>query len=172
MKEREGAVTLDGAPLTVIGDRLEVGDRAPDFHLVANDLSEKTLADYTGKPLLVSVVPSLFTGICDAQTRRFDEEAVALQGRANFVTVSIDHPFAQKGWCGNAGAETIDVLSDHRDMSFGDAWGTHVKELRLEQRAVFVVDADGIIRHAQYVPEIGRHPDYDGALAALTSLTG
>jgi len=172
MKERKSAVTLNGKPQTVLGEALKAGDSAPDFRLLADDLSVKTLKDFAGKPLLVSVVPSLDTGICDAQSRRFDQEALKLKDRVNFVTVSVDLPFAQKRWCNEAAAETMQFLSDHREMNFGDAWGTHVKELRLEQRSVFVVDAGGVIRYAQYVPEIAQHPDYDDVLAALKEVAG
>jgi thiol peroxidase len=172
MTERKGAVTLNGKPQTVLGETLKAGEKAPDFRLLADDLSVKTLKDFAGKPLLVSVVPSLDTGICDAQSRRFDQEALKLKDRVNFVTVSVDLPFAQKRWCNEAAAETMQFLSDHRDMNFGDAWGTHVKELRLEQRSVFVVDAGGVIRYAQYVPEIAQHPEYEEVLAALQKVVG
>jgi len=172
MKERQGAVTSNGKPLTVMGKALKAGDKAPDFRVVANDGSEKTLRDFAGQPLLVSVVPSLETGICDAQSRRFDQEALKRKGKVNFITVSADLPTAQKRWCNQAAAQTIQVLSDHREMSFGNAWGTHVKEIRLEQRSVFVVDASGVVRYAQYVPEIAQHPDYDEVLAALKEVTG
>lgn len=172
MSERSGAVTFKGNPLTALGEPLNVGDKAPDFELVANDLSSVTLADSSGKTRLLSVVPSLDTGICDAQTRRFNEEISKLGDTVVGYTISADLPFAQKRWCGNAGVERIITLSDHRDMSFADAYGTHVKELRLEQRAVFVVGPDGVIRYVEYVPEIAQHPDYDAALAALNEVAG
>jgi thiol peroxidase len=172
MKERQGAVTLNGKPQTVLGEALKAGDRAPDFRLRATDGSTKSLRDFAGKPLLVSVVPSLDTGICDAQSRRFDQEAVRLKEKVNFITVSVDLPTAQKRWCNEAAAETIQVMSDHFDMNFGDAWGTHVKEMRQEQRSVFVVDAGGVVRYVQYVPEIAQHPDYDEVLAALQKVVG
>lgn len=172
MTERTGELTFKGKPLTVIGDQLNVGDQAPNFTLVANNLSEVKLADSAGKIRLISVVPSLDTGICDAQTRRFNEEMSKMGDNVIGYTISVDLPFAQSRWCGNAGVERVITLSDHRDMNFGDAYGTHVKELRLEQRAVFVVDADGTICYVEYVPEIAQHPDYDAALAALKEVTG
>jgi thiol peroxidase len=172
MKERKGAVTSNGQPQTVIGEALKEGDKAPDFRLLAGDGSARTLRDFEGKPLLVNVVTSLDTGICDAQSRRFDQEALKLKGKVNFITVSADLPTAQKRWCNEAAAETIQVLSDHYDMNFGNAWGTHVKELRLEQRSVFVVDASGVVRYVQYVPEIAQHPEYDDVLAALQKVVG
>jgi thiol peroxidase len=170
--ERFGAVTSGGNRLTVRGDALEVGDEAPEFSLVANDMSKVTLTDSAGKVRLISVVTSLDTGICDAQTRRFNEEAASLGENVLVLTVSADLPFAQKRWCGGAGIDRVQVLSDHREMSFGDAYGTHVAELRLEQRSIFVVDANDQVTHVQYVPEIGQHPDYESALAAVRNATG
>ncbi len=165
--ERPGAVTHKGRPRTVIGPVLKAGDRAPDFTLLANDLSKVTLADSAGKVRLISVVSSLDTGICDAQTHRFNEEAVNFGDDVVVLTVSVDLPAAQKRWCGAAGVDRVQTLSDHFDMNFGDAYGTHVKELRWEQRAIFVVDRDDVIRYVEYVPEIAQHPDYEAALAAL-----
>ena len=165
--ERVGGVTQKGKPMTVIGAKLKPGDKAPDFRLVANDLSEVTLADSAGKVRLISVVPSLDTSICDLQTRRFNQEAAGFGADVVVLTVSVDLPYAQKRWCGAAGVERVQTLSDHRDMNFGDAYGTHIKELRLEQRSIFVVDRDGVIRYLEYVPETAQHPDYDAALAAV-----
>jgi len=168
--ERTAAVTRKGQPLTVIGPKLEVGDRAPNATLVANDGSTVSLDDYAGKLRLISVVFSLDTRICDMQTRHFNEEAANLGPNAVVLTISTDLPFAQKRWCGAAGIDRVITLSDHRLMSFGDAYGTHIKELRMEQRSIFVIDKDGIIRYVEYVPEVGQHPDYDKALAAAKAL--
>ncbi len=170
--ERVGGVTFKGQPLIVIGKELKPGDRAPDFRLLDNDLREVTLADSTGKVRLISVVPSLDTSICDLQTRRFNQEAASFGPDVVVLTVSADLPFAQKRWCGAAGVDRVQTLSDHRDMNFGDAYGTHIKELRLEQRAVFVVDREGIVRYAEYVPEVAQHPNYDAALAAVREVVG
>lgn len=170
MSERFGAVTFKGIPQTVLGNTVMVGNRAPDFALVANDLSQKSLADYTGRIRLISVVPSLDTGICDAQTRRFNEEAMRLGEDIVVLTVSADLPFAQKRWCGAAGIDRVVTLSDHKDMNFGQAYGTYVSELRVLQRAIFVVDADDVIQYAEYVPEIAQHPNYDAAIQAVESL--
>ena len=172
MSERPGDITFKGKPLTVIGNKLQVGDKAPDFELLANDLSPVTLADSAGKVRLISVVPSLDTGICDAQTRRFNEEIPKFGMNVLGYTVSADLPFAQVRWCGAAGVDQIQTLSDHRNMSFGRAYGTYVKELRLEQRSIFVIDADDTIRYVEYVPEIAQHPDYEAALAALKEVAG
>lgn len=174
MTERPGAVTRKGMSLTVIGDELKVGDKAPDFELTDELFSTEvvTLADSAGKIRLISVVPSLDTGICDAQTRRFNEEISKYGDNVIGYTVSVDLPVAQKRWCGNAGVERVKTLSDYRNMSFGTAYGTYIKEVRVEQRAVFIVDANDTIRYVEYVPEIAQHPNYDAALAALQEVVG
>ncbi len=169
--ERPQAVTLKGNPLTLVGPELKVGDRAPDFTVVTRDLKPFTLADTEGKVRIFSVVPSLDTPVCDTQTRRFNKEAGDLAG-TRIYTISMDLPFAQARWCAAAGVDRLVMLSDHRDASFGRAWGTLIKELRLESRAIFVVDEAGVIRYAQYVPEVSEHPDYDAALAAARQLAG
>jgi len=134
--EREAAVTLKGKPMTVIGPKLEAGDKAPNATLVANDGSTVSLDDYAGKLRLVSVVYSLDTGLCDLQTHRFNSEAANLGPDAVVLTISTDLPMAQKRWCGAAGIDRVITLSDHRLMSFGDAYGTHIEELRMEQRSI------------------------------------
>ncbi|NOZ60167.1 MAG: thiol peroxidase [Calditrichaeota bacterium] len=168
--ERKGDVTFQGNPLTVIGPKLKIGDKAPNFKILSNELTEVTLNSSAGKIRLISVVPSLDTGICDAQTRRFNEEAAKFGSDVVVLTVSVDLPFAQKRWCGAAGIDRVETLSDHRDMNFGNAYGTHVKELRLEQRSIFIVDKNDIIRYVQYVPEIAQHPDYEEAISALNKV--
>jgi thioredoxin-dependent peroxiredoxin len=170
--ERFGDYTSKGNPLTVIGEKLKVGDKAPDFTLAANDLSRVSLSDFAGKVCLISVVPSLDTGLCDAQTRRFNQEAADLGDNVVVLTVSAEHPFNQRRWCGAAGIDRVQVLSDHMDMSFGTAYGTYVKELRLEQRSIFVVDASGTITYVEYLPELTQHPDYESAVAAAKTAVG
>lgn len=168
--ERKNGVTLGGKPLTVIGPALKAGDKAPDFKLLANDSSAVTLKDSNGKYRLISVVTSLDTGICDAQTRRFNEEAAKLGNDVVVLTVSADLPTAQKRWCGAAGIDRVITLSDHFDMNFGSAYGTYIKEIRLEQRAIFIVDNQNLIRYVEYVPEVAQHPDYEKALDALKKI--
>ncbi len=170
--ERPNAVTFLGNPLTLIGNELKPGDPAPDATLVRQDLQTVRLSDYFGKVLLISVVPSLDTGVCSAQTKRFNEEASQLPESVRVLTISMDLPFAQKRFCGAENIDKIEVLSDHRDASFGQAYGTLVKELRIESRAVFVIDPQGTIRYAEYVPEITNHPNYESALQAVRSLIG
>ncbi|WP_435873868.1 thiol peroxidase [Polycladomyces subterraneus] len=164
-QERTGVVTFKGNPVTLIGPEIKVGDVAPNFKVLANDLSEVTLDDTKGSVRIISVVPSLDTGVCDAQTRRFNEEAAKLEG-VHILTISVDLPFAQKRWCGAAGIDKVQTLSDHRDLSFGTAYGVVIKELRLLARAVFVIDQNDKVVYAEYVPEIAQHPNYEAAIGA------
>jgi thiol peroxidase len=170
MKERAGAVTMKGNPLTLLGTKLGVGDPAPDFTAVGNDLNPVKFSSYRGKVCIVSSVPSLDTPVCDMETRRFNTEAAKLGDRVAVLTVSMDLPFAQKRWCAAAGVENLTTLSDHRDAAFGSAWGLLIKELRLLARAVYVVDKEGVIRHAQLVKEIAEEPDYDAVIEATRKL--
>jgi thioredoxin-dependent peroxiredoxin len=163
--ERPGATTLRGNPLTLIGPELKAGDSAPDFTLVDTDLKTVGLKDTGNGIRIFSVVPSLDTPVCDAQTKRFNEEAAKLP-KVSIYTVSMDLPFAQKRWCGAFGVDKVKMLSDHREGAFGSSYGTLIKELRIESRAIFVVDSDNKIRHAEYVKEVADFPNYDSALAA------
>jgi thiol peroxidase len=156
---------MRGNPLTLIGPALAPGDKAPDFKLVDNGLKDVTLADTGSQVRIISVVPSLDTPVCDMQTKRFNEEAAKLPG-VSIITVSMDLPFAQKRWCGAFGVDKIKMLSDHRDGSFGSSYGTLIKDLRIESRAIFVLDKSNTIRHVEYVKEVADHPNYDTALAA------
>lgn len=167
--ERTGVLTIHDNPLTLIGQPVSVGDTAPNFTLTANDMSAVTLADSAGKVRLISVVPSLDTGICDAQTRRFNEEAAKMGDGVVIMTVSAEHPFNQKRWCGAAGIDKVQVLSDHQAMDFGTKYGTYIKEWRLEQRAIIVVDANDTVTYTEYIPEVAQHPDYDAALTAAAA---
>jgi len=163
-------VTFKNGPVTLVGDEVKVGDHAPDFTVLANDLSPVTLKDSEGKIRLFSVVPSLDTGVCDAQTRRFNEEAANLGDNVVIYTVSVDLPFAQKRWCGVAGIDAVQTVSDHRDLSFGEAYGVYIQELRLLARAVFVVDANDKVTYVEYVPEATDHPNYEAAIEAVKAL--
>ncbi|GLW05798.1 putative thiol peroxidase [Microtetraspora sp. NBRC 13810] len=162
--ERTGVTTFRGRPVTLVGTEVKAGMPAPGFTVLDNDLSPVTLDSSRGTVRIVSVVPSLETPVCDQQTRRFNEEAAKLDG-VTVLTVSVDLPFAQRRWCGAAGVEAVRTLSDHRDLSFGAAYGVLVKELRLLSRAVFVIDSDDQIIHAEYVPAIEEHPDYEKAVS-------
>jgi thiol peroxidase len=164
--ERPAATTLKGNPLTLIGPELKPGDSAPDFSLVDKGLKPVTLKDTGNHVRIFSVVPSLDTPVCDAQTKKFNEAAAGLPD-VDIFTVSMDLPFAQSRWCGAFGVDRVKMLSDHRDGSFGANYGTLIKELRIESRAIFVVDRQNRIRHAEYVKEVADYPNYEAALTAV-----
>lgn len=163
-------VTFKNNPVTLLGNEVKVGDIAPDFTVLANDLTPVTLKDSEGKIRLFATVPSLDTGVCDAETRRFNEEAAKLGEDVVVYTVSVDLPFAQKRWCGAAGIDRVVTVSDHKDLSFGKAYGVVIEELRLLARAVFVVDREGIVRYVEYVHETTNHPNYEAAINAVKEL--
>jgi thiol peroxidase len=169
--ERPGATTLRGEPRTLIGPELKPGDPAPDFSVVDSSLKPVDLSATGNHVRVFSVVPSLDTPVCDAQTKRFNEEAAKLPN-VDFYTVSMDLPFAQKRWCGAFGVDKVKMLSDHKDGSFGSHYGTLIKEMRIESRAIFVVGQDNKIKHAEYVKEVGDYPNYDSALAAARTAAG
>ncbi|MGX1435727.1 thiol peroxidase [Mammaliicoccus sciuri] len=162
-------VTFKNEPITILGEEVKIGSVAPDFTVLANDLSEKTLKDYEGKKKLISAVPSLDTGVCSQQTRKFNEEAANEQDGV-VLTISNDLPFAQKRWCAAEGLDNVITLSDHRDLSFGENYGVIMKELRLLARSVFVLDKDNKVVYAEIVSEGTNHPDYDKALEAFKNL--
>jgi thiol peroxidase len=165
---RAGAVTLKGNPLTLVGKALKAGDTAPDFKLQKNDLSDATLADSAGNTRIITTIPSLDTSVCDAQTRRFNQEAAALPG-VEILVVSMDLPFAQKRWCGAAGIDKVTTLSAHRCGKFAEDYGVLIQGGPLDRctaRAVFVVDGAGKLKHVEYVAETATPPNFDAALAA------
>ena len=159
------SITFKGNPVTLLGEEVKVGQKAPNFTVLANNLTPVTLEDSKGMVRLISVVPSIDTGVCDAQTRRFNVEAAKLQN-TKVLTISVDLPFAQTRWCAAAGIENVQTLSDHRDLSFGTAYGVAIKELRLLARAIFVVDSNDEVVYVEYVSETTNHPDYEKAIEA------
>lgn len=169
MEERAGAVTMKGSPLTVLGPVRKPGEKLPDFALVDTNLQPVRAGDTAGKVRIFASVPSLDTPVCDRETRRFNEAASALGG-VEVIVISTDLPFAQKRWCGAAGVDRVRPLSDYQTGSFGQAMGTLIKDLRLESRAIFVVDKSNTIRYAEYVPEIASEPNYERALEAAKQL--
>ncbi|MDP2968720.1 MAG: thiol peroxidase [Deltaproteobacteria bacterium] len=171
MKERTGIITMKGNPLTLIGNELKVGDVAPDFVALNNDLSPIKFSSFRGKICILSSVPSLDTPVCDMETRRFNEEAGRLGADVVILTISMDLPFAQKRWCAATGTDKIQTLSDHRDASFGTSYGVLIKELRLLARAVFLVDRKGTLQYMQMVKELTSEPDYGAILSALKKLS-
>jgi len=170
MEERKDVITMKGEPLTLLGKGLEAGEPAPDFEVLANDLSPVKLSSFLGKVCIISSVPSLDTSVCDTMTRRFNEEVGSLGGDVVVLTISMDLPFAQSRWCGAAGVENVQTLSDHRDASFGNAYGVLIKELRLLARAVFVVDKEGVVRYVKIVNELTNEPDYEAVLKVIRDL--
>ena len=163
------SVTLRGNPLSLGGSEVSVGQAAPDFTVVNNDLQPVKLSEAQGKVIILSAVPSVDTPVCDTETRRFNEEAAKLGEGIEIWTLSMDLPFAQKRWCGAAGVEQVKTLSDFRDRAFAAGYGVLITDGPLAgvtARAVFVVGKDGILKHVEYVSEIANEPDYDTALNA------
>jgi thiol peroxidase len=170
MPERTGIVTIGGNAVTLLGNEIKVGDKAPDFEVVDNDMKPVRFSSYDGKVRIIASVASLDTSTCDVETRRFNTEAAGLGGDVAILTISMDLPFAQKRWCGAAGIDSVAVLSDHRAAEFGNAYGVLIKENRLLARAIFVVDREGVVRYTQIVPELSHEPDYEEALKAANEL--
>jgi len=171
VKERTGIVFSKGNPLTLVGNEVRVGDKAPDFEVLANDMTPIRLSSLKGKIGILSSVLSLDTGTCNTETRTFNEAASKLGDDVIVLTISMDLPFAQKRWCAAEGVERIITASDHRDASFGTSYGVLIKESRLLARVVFVVDKEGIVRYIQYVKETSNEPDYEAVLSAVRKLT-
>lgn len=161
---RKDQVTMGGNPVTLLGKSIKVGDKAPDFTVLDAGLAPVKLSSQKGKTVIISVVPSIDTSVCAAQTRRFNEEAAKLDNIA-ILTISVDLPFALGRFCAAEGIEAVQTLSDHKDLDFGTKYGYVIEELRLLARGIVVVDPDGIVQHVEYVPEVTDHPDYDKALA-------
>ena len=169
-QERSGVITFKGNPMTLLGPDVKVGAAAPDFTVVDNALQPVTLASNQGKVLLLAVVPSIDNPVCDTMTRKFNEQAAKLPDSVVVLTVSVDLPFAQKRWCGNAGIDRVKTVSDYRERSFGLAYGVLIKELLLLARAVFVIDKNGKVAYREIVKEGTSEPDYEAALAAARKL--
>ncbi|WP_106496897.1 thiol peroxidase [Lentibacillus sp. Marseille-P4043] len=161
-------VTFNQDPVTLLGTEIKVGDSAPNFTVLSNELNEVSLDKYQGKVKLIAAVPSVDTGVCAEETRRFNEEAEKIPG-VQVLTISMDLPFAQTRWCAANGIKNLDTLSDHRDADFGEKYGVLIKELRLLARAVFVVDSNDKVTYVEYVDEVTNHPDYQKALEAAKS---
>jgi thioredoxin-dependent peroxiredoxin len=165
-EERKGAVTMRGNPLTLVGPELKPGQKAPDFSLIGKDMKPVTLGQFKGKVKIIAAIPSLDTPVCDAETRRFNEEASKLPGDVQVLTVSMDLPFAAARWCGAAGVDKVQTLSDYRGAHFGETYGILIKELYLDARAIFVIDKDDNLAHVEYVKEVANQPNFEAALDA------
>lgn len=171
MDERKGAFSSRGKALTVYGKELAVGDTAPRFTVSKSLLENVDSKDILkNKVTILSTVPSLDTGICDMQTRKFNEEASKLGENVQVVTISMDLPTAQARWCGAAGLDNAIVLSDYKEADFGKAFGCLVIEMRVLQRGAFVIDVDGVIQYAEYMSDISMQPNYDAVIKVAKSL--
>lgn len=170
-QQTERTVTLQGRELTLVGDELKVGQKAPDFKVISNDMTPmKFYRTYKGRVVLISSVPSLDTPVCDIETRKFNSEAQKLSSDIDIITISMDLPFAQKRWCGANGVDRVKTYSDYLKADFGKSYGVLIKELRLLARCLFIIDKDGIIRYIQLVKEISNEPNYDEVINNLKSI--
>lgn len=170
MRERKNIIKMKGNPLTLVGHEVKVGDDAPDFTVLGENLDPVTLSSFKGKTVVIVSVPSIDTPVCDLETRRFNQEAAKLGDKVTILGVSMDLPFAQKRWCGAAGVEKVKMLSDYRDASFGNNFGVLIKELRLLARTVFIIDPKGKVAYIQYVEETTTEPNYNEVLTALKKM--
>jgi len=167
--ERKGIITMHGNPLTLVGNEVKTGDKAPDFLVIDSEREEKSLADYKGKVKLISVTPSLDTPVCDLQINQFEKDATDFSSDVAVLNISVDLPFAIKRFCSTGSIDMVVALSDHRYVSFGEAYGVLIKELRLLARSIFVVDKNDIVRYVQMVNEQTNEPDYAAAIEAIKS---
>ncbi|MHC4557372.1 MAG: thiol peroxidase [Planctomycetota bacterium] len=170
MTDMQATVTLEGSPLNLAGNQPKVGEPAPDFEVLSNDMSAVKLSTFQGKVCVICSVPSLDTPVCDTEVRKFNERATSLGDDIVVLVISMDLPFAQQRWCGAAGVKNVQTLSDYRNAEFGSTYGMLIKELRLLARAVFVVDKKGIIRYIETVGELTNEPDYEAAFKALIGI--
>ncbi len=169
MIESSVKVTFAGNPLTLLGNEIKVGDKAPDFHAVGAGLNPVKLADFAGKTVIIAAYPSIDTSVCAAQNRRFNSEVNQLNNVV-VLSVSCDLPFAQSRFCAAEGLENIKTISDHKDLDFGEKYGFVIKELRLLARGTVVIDKSGVVRYVEYVPEVTNEPDYEAAMAVVKTL--
>ena len=169
MKESSVKVTFAGNPLTLLGNEIKVGDKAPDFNAIGAGLTPVKLSDFAGKTIIIAVYPSIDTSVCAAQNRRFNAEANQLKDVV-VLSVSCDLPFAQSRFCAAEGLENIKTVSDHKDLEFGEKYGFVIKELRLLARGTVIIDQSGIVKYVEYVSEVTHEPDYDAAVNIVKGL--
>lgn len=168
--ERKDVVTVEGNPLTLIGEEIKEGQDAPDFTVLDADLKEVSLKDLDGKIKLIAAVPSLDTPVCDLQIKRFNDEASQVSKDVAIIFISMDLPFAQKRFCQAYDIKTVKTFSDHRDADFGKKYGVLIKELRLLARSIFIIDKNNKVTYVEYVKELTEHPDYEAVLGALKKI--
>ena len=156
-----------GSPLAVLGNEIKAGSKAPAFKLTANDMSDITEATYAGKKIVLLSFPSLDTPVCSLETKKFNQEAAKFDDQIKVIAVSRDLPFAQKRWCGTEGVENILTTSDYKYRTFGESFGVLIQDWQLLSRAVFIINADGVVKYVEYVDEISSEPDYEKVLKAI-----
>lgn len=169
MQKRTNEVTMQGKPITLLGPRLKAGDKAPDFTVVTNDLAPLKLSDFAGKVVIINAVPSIDTGVCDAQVRKFNQLA-AILGNTVILSISVDLPFALSRYCAAEGINAVKTTSDYQHLDFGLKYGFVIEELRLLSRGIVVIDTQNVIQYIEYVKEVSDHPNYDAALEAAQKL--
>jgi thiol peroxidase len=172
LPQKKGLVTLKGKPLTLLGQELKVGDKAPEFQVIDKSMNPVKLSDFKGKTILISVTPSVDTSVCDLQAKRFNKMATEVSKDVVILNISVDLPYALTRWCAATGSDQIKTLSDHRDLDFGIKYGLVIKEMMLLFRSVWIIDKNGIIQYIQIVPEFVNEPDYEDAFNALKKLVG
>ncbi len=172
MAGQSASVTMRGEPVTLGGKPPAVGEKAPDFTAVSQDMSPKRLSDYKGKTVVLTAVPSLDTAVCDVETKKFNERAGEFNGSVEFVTVSMDLPFAQKRWCGANGVKNVTTLSDFKQHDFARKYGLRMEENGLLARTVYVIGPDGTITYREIVPEVTKEPNYEAAIEAARDANG
>lgn len=170
MTERKNIISFQGSPMTLLGNEIKIKDKAPDVTLINNDMKPVKISDYRGNNLIIATVPSLDTPVCDMETRRFNSEASKLDKNVQILTISMDLPFAQKRWCGQAGVDHVTTLSDYNGSTFGKEYGVLIKELNLLARTIFILDKEGIVRYTQIVKEITSEPNYEEVLNEIKKL--
>ena len=170
MTDAKNTIKFQGNPLILVGSQPGVGEPAPDFEVITNDMSPVKISEQQGKVLVICSVPSLDTPVCDTEVRKFNKQATSFGDDVAVLVISMDLPFAQMRWCGAAGVKNVQTLSDHKKADFGNAYGVLIKDLRLLARAVFVVDKKGVIRYIEIVDELTNEPDYEAALKAVREI--
>lgn len=172
LPSRISSVTAGGEPIVLLGDELKTGQQAPTFKVVDNNFKPVMLTDFQGQTVLLSVVPSIDTGICSLQTKRFNEEVSKLPDSVTLLTISTDLPFAQKRFCEQEQVANMAVLSDAVWRDFGSSYGLLIKDMGLLTRAIIIIDKQGKVVYQQLVPELAQEPDYSAALQALQKVLG
>lgn len=170
LAQTQNLVKANEKYVTLLGTQVEIGEKAPNFKVVDKNFLPVQLSDFNDQTLLISVVPSLDTGVCSIQTKRFNEEAAKLPSNISLLTISNDLPFAQKRFCKVEGVDQIKVLSDSVWRNFGENYGLIIKDMGLLTRAIFIIDNKGVIKYKELVANISQHPDYESALNAVRTI--